>query len=246
MQLKGWPKLPALLLILPGHYSLLLMSAISLPPENQTSASTVLLPLAYLPPIGIYAHIVQHQIAQFEVFETYMKQSIRNRTTILTANGPLRLTIPVKKVKGNHTKTHEIIIDYSSSWHKMHWRAITSAYNKAPFFLYYKDELEAAFMHPCLKLADFNFKLLQLVNKLIKNKTSMCLTETFHKDYQDIPDLRYAYQLSSETAIYYQVFSDRFAFVPDLGILDLLFNEGPASAAYLSQYKLPLHMLKSN
>ena len=34
---------------------------------------------------------------------------------------------------------------------------------------------------------------------------------------------------------YYQVFSDRFGFTPDLSVLDLLFNEGPDSVLWLKK-----------
>jgi hypothetical protein len=32
---------------------------------------------------------------------------------------------------------------------------------------------------------------------------------------------------------YYQVFADRHGFIPGLSVMDLLFNEGPASLEYL-------------
>ena len=34
---------------------------------------------------------------------------------------------------------------------------------------------------------------------------------------------------------YYQVFSTKFPFAPDLSVLDLVFNEGPDAATYLKQ-----------
>jgi WbqC-like protein family. len=33
---------------------------------------------------------------------------------------------------------------------------------------------------------------------------------------------------------YYQVFSTKFPFAPDLSILDLVFNEGPEAVSYLT------------
>ena len=36
-----------------------------------------------------------------------------------------------------------------------------------------------------------------------------------------------------KNAEYWQVFRERFGFVPNLSVMDLLFNEGPESICYL-------------
>lgn len=197
----------------------------------------VVLPLSYLPSIDHYCFIVQQKKVLFEVKETYPKQTCRNRTTILTANGVLRLSIPVIKPNGNKTRTEEVIIDSKSNWNKIHWRAITSAYNKSPFFLYYKDEFEKLYNKPDDLLIGFNLKLIRLVNKLLKIKTEIMTSEQFIDEYPEIRDERNCskdfrkskYKLTPYT----QVFSDRSPFVENLSIIDLLFNEGPHTLRYL-------------
>lgn len=215
------------------------MFASKLPVINQIPTPGVLLPVCYFPPIQLYSSIAQNNTVVFETHETYVKQTVRNRTTILTANGPLRLTLPVKKLAGNHTRTEEIVIDYTSGWNKIHWRAITSAYSKSPFFLYYQDELEAVLMKPCNRLIDLNLQLIAVINRFLKIKSSLYLTGDFIKNYgEDITDLRYSKEKGTIQPPYYQVFSDRFAFVPDLSILDLLFNLGPEAKEYLLHVKV--------
>lgn len=193
---------------------------------------------AYLPNILYFAIIAQKKKIRIEHHETYLKQTFRNRTTILSANGPLDLTIPIVRTNGNHTQTSEIHIAYSEKWQIRHWRAIVSAYNASPFFLYYQDELEKILMDKHETLMDLNGKLLSLLIKKLKIECEISFTE----DYYPIlgkQDLRIAISPKKDMKNlalfepYEQVFSTKLPFEPNLSILDLLFNIGPESRDYL-------------
>lgn len=58
-------------------------------------ANTVLLPTAYFGPVGYWACLMAFPNIIIEAHEHYVKQTIRNRTTILSESGPLSLTVPV-------------------------------------------------------------------------------------------------------------------------------------------------------
>jgi hypothetical protein len=63
-------------------------------------------------------------------------------------------------------------------------------------------------------------------------------TEAFEHEYTDITDLRNTIspKLSineSEFPRYQQVFEEKYGFQPDLSILDLIFNQGPACLDYI-------------
>lgn len=200
----------------------------------------IVLPLPYLPSIDTYCDIINRTNVLFEINETYPKQTCRNRTIIFSANGLLRLSIPVIKPLGNHTPTFEVLIDDRTNWAHVHWMSLVSAYNKSPFFLYYKDELEPLFDKPRGLLIDFNLKLFQVVNKFLKINPAYELTNSYVKAYEGIDDKR---QCTNELTLsqrhfqpYYQVFSDKMDFQPNLSILDLIFNEGPAASMYLKAH----------
>lgn len=204
------------------------------------SKSKVILPLSYLPPVDQYCFIVSTCNVLFEVNETFPKQTFRNRAIIHTANGILRLTVPVIKPSGNRTKTFEVLIDNKTAWNKIHWKAISSAYNNSPYFLYYKDEFEELLLKAEGPLADFNLKLINLVNKFLKVKPVIQFTTDFIKEYMDghIDKRDYPKDFGlpyHSLKPYTQVFSEKLPFVPNLSIIDLLFNEGPHSIQYLKQ-----------
>lgn len=214
--------------------------------QEYLSENKALLPLSYLPSVDQYCFIVSSCNVLFEVNETFPKQTCRNRAVIYTANGILRLTVPVVKPFGNKTKTSEVLINYQTSWNKIHWRAISSAYNKSPFFLYYKDDFEAIYNNAEGSLVSLNLKLINLINKFLKIKPVIQLTDIFIKDYNTVSEIKVSDQRHcpkdfSKTSFnlppYSQVFRDKLPFEANLSIIDLLFNEGPHAIEYLRQAK---------
>lgn len=111
---------------------------------------------AYLPPIQYIKSLIESDIVLIEKHETYLKQTYRNRCIILSANGPLALTIPIIKPFGNKTKTDEVVIDNSVKWKREHWRGIESAYRNSAFFEYVRDYLITFYENEWEFLFDFN------------------------------------------------------------------------------------------
>lgn len=202
----------------------------------------ILLSTSYLPPIEYFRYIHNSESIIIEQFETYKKQTYRNRCLIYTEKGVMPLSIPVKKPNGNHTKTNEIEITEAENWQKNHWRSIQSAYEVSPFFLYYKDELEVLFNKKYSKLLDFNNDLLFMLIEQIGIETPIFFTEEFVKPNNEINDFRYKISPKHEPTIkhfpnYTQVFSQRHGFIENLSIIDLLFNLGPETLDYINSLK---------
>lgn len=211
--------------------------------DSNHNLTPLLLSTAYCAPAAYFSLIAksENQEVRIEQMETYPKQTWRNRCTILTSQGTLDLTIPVKKPFGNHTKTHEIEIDNENQWYLNHWKALTAAYNASPFFMYYQDELEPFYKGNYTNLIDFNIQLTTILLKILRIEIKTSLTTDF-KILDTEKDLRY--QLTPKKTIneskfpsYIQVFSENGQFYPNLSILDILFNLGPESTGYLKSIK---------
>lgn len=193
---------------------------------------------AYFPPIIWFAIAQKFGEAQIEVWESYVKQSYRNRLRMATSTGTIELSVPVKKPFGNKSKTNEIQIDYSQRWQQQHWRSVQTAYQSAPFFLYYQDDIEEIIMTKYDSLIQMNSKIIEKMLELMNIKLHLNLTDDFQPLKDDPYDFRFLVHPKKPGLInqesYFQVFDEKLGFIPDLSIIDLLFNMGPESSVYLN------------
>lgn len=173
------------------------------------------------------------------MWETYPKQTYRNRCRILSANGILNLSVPVIRTHGNHTLIKDIRIDNSTPWQRTHWRGIFSAYNSAPFFIYYCDQIEKAFLRKFSHLIDLNIFIIENLNSLIGFNKEFKDTSQFEKEPFGKINLIHQFNPKKPSdenlhyPPYFQVFQNKFGFTSNLSIIDLIFCEGPGSLDYL-------------
>ncbi len=201
-------------------------------------ANSAILSIAYLPPIQYFAKLFQYQNILMESSENYTKQTYRNRCVILGANGPLALTIPVVKTQGNHTPVKLSEIDNSTLWQKNHWKAIESSYRTSAYFDFVADMLQPFYSKRHTNLYEFDLMLMNSVFDFLSINPSIHPTSVYINEYSnDIIDYRstIAPKVDFETdkeftpVEYFQIFSNKFGFTPNLSIVDLLFNEGLSS-----------------
>lgn len=187
---------------------------------------------AYLPPISYFQYMKKAKEVFVEQYESYQKQSYRTRCHIISANGVMPLSIPV--VKDNRALIRDIRISEHSDWQTQHWRSIESAYNSSPFFEYYADDLYPFFKKKWLFLWDFNMEVLYKVLELLDLEININFTDHFHStnshDFLDVRDeIHPKKELILPQKKYYQVFEQKHGFIPDMSIIDLLFNMGNES-----------------
>ena len=185
---------------------------------------------AYLGPVQQYSKMFHFPEVRIETSENYLKQSYRNRCIIAGANGPLPLSVPIVKPDTLKCLTKDIRISDHGNWRHLHWNAIVSAYNSTPFFEYYEDDFAPFYEKKYEFLFDFNEELRMLICQLLDIQPQIQYTTSFEADVendfrwispkQDIADPSFLLKL------YYQVFQDKHGFLPNLSIIDLLFNTG--------------------
>lgn len=195
----------------------------------------ILIDLQYLPTTLYFSLLANADKVIIEKHENFEKQTYRNRTHILTPQGIDVLSIPLL---GSQKKIpiSEIKIDYKQKWINRHWRAIQSAYGKAPFFIHYAELFEQELKATHSTLFELNSGLLTLCLKLLGIDTPIAFSLEYQKTPSEpIIDLRsavhpkkpFTYLPKFVFTPYQQVFGKRF--VEGLSILDLLFSEGPNS-----------------
>lgn len=202
-----------------------------------------LLSSTYFGPIQWYQKLNRYDECLIERHESFIKQTYRNRMIIPTTNGPLSLTIPT-----NHNTSlamKDIRISDHANWRHVHWNALLSAYGESPFFEYYQDDIRPFFEKKYEFLFDFNMETTEKMIELLDIRPKISITEAYIqskeleeedeiKDFRDairpkksLPDAEFVPQR------YYQVYEQKHGFLPNMSILDLLFNEGNEAIFYL-------------
>ena len=201
-------------------------------------SSAILLSTAYFGPVRYFSKLAVYPQIYIEQHENFIKQTYRNRTVILGPNGTIPLIVPVEKGREKKITIKELRIAYDEEWQRTHWRTIFSAYNSSPFFEYYADDLEPFFRKKFSFLFDLNQEITETLIEILEIPGSLNLTEDFECIPQNYLNFREnispkAHKVSEDPGFapktYTQVFSEKFGFIPDLSILDLLFNEGPSA-----------------
>ena len=196
-----------------------------------------LLPISYLGPVAYYSAILQSEEIFIETKEHFIKQSFRNRCTIMGANGSQTLTIPKERKSSDKTLISDISISNQDNWQKSHWQSIVSAYNSSPFFEYYKDELLPFYNTKYSTLFDFNLKLTKTILELMQVEKKLNFTSKFQKEFNGL-DFRSSKFILKNQEEYQQVFCEKYSFIPNLSILDVLFNLGPETTSYLERQSI--------
>jgi hypothetical protein len=205
----------------------------------------ILLHPTYFPSISHFSAILQAKKITFEIDDNFQKQTNRNRTYIYSPNGIQLLNIPVKHSNRGNQKTKDIQIETDLDWQKQHFKSLEAAYRNAPFFEFFVDDIRTIFEKKHLFLLDLNFDTQDIITKCLRLKIDYTkTTEYFHevdpRNTKDFRALVNGKKDPSQFETYTQVFDDKYGFINNLSVLDLLFNEGKFAIDYLKNQKLIL------
>ena len=201
----------------------------------------VLLSTTYFGPIQWYQKLYRAEEVFIERCESFQKQTYRNRCIIATTNGPQALTVPIER-QFTINCIKDIRISDHGNWRHLHWNALQSAYGESPFFEYYQDDIRPFFEQRWDYLFDFNEAIREKMCELldIQPKVDYSKKFTVYSLSSCVPDYRMVIRPKNPEPDpdftpkrYYQVYEQKHGFLPNLSILDLLFNMGPESIFYL-------------
>ena len=216
---------------------------------------TAILSSAYFAPVQWYQKLNRYENIVIEQHDNFVKQTYRNRCVIATTQGLQALTIPVERpsdARLDKTQLKDVCISDHGNWRHLHWNALLSAYGESPFFEFYEDDIRPFFENRWEYLLDFNMAIIEKMCELLDIRPNIQLTTAYGQQAPDddepadscrqtpLADFREAIQPKHpapdnefEARPYYQVYRQKHGFLPNLSILDLLFNEGNESVLYL-------------
>ena len=211
--------------------------------------TTALLQTTYFGPVQWYQKLKRYDHCVIEQYDSYQKQTYRNRCVIATANGLQALTVPVdhSPLTIDHVQCKDLRISDHNQWRRVHWNALQSAYSESPFFEYYADDIRPFFEQKYEFLIDFNEAIRQKMCELLDIETSVSYSSGFRvqdsgfrvqgSGFMDFREVIHAKHPQDDPEFqphsYWQVFQHRYGFQPNLSILDLLFCMGPEAVFYL-------------
>ncbi len=200
--------------------------------------TTILCETQFFPPVAYLAQCVNADKVVIEAHEHFQKGSYRNRCHIAGANGGQTLSVPLKRNKGSRN-IQDIQIAYDVDWQRQHWRSLQTAYGSAPFWDFYAPVFERFFTERFDSLLDYNVEILKTIFKLLKidKRVNICLSTTYEDVFTEGVDLRQKInpKMTSDVKAtpYSQLFNDRYDFMPNLSVLDVLFCCGNQSLSVL-------------
>ena len=209
---------------------------------SSNQKSILLIESQYFPCVAVSKIISKHSHIGILLYEPFRKMSFQNRCIIPTANGLVGLSVPLVGGRDNKLPMEQVRIDARQRWQTIHWRTITSAYNRSPFFEFYAHSLETLYHTPVEFLHEWNGILFNWLTNHLKFSLFVENIELFSEGpriEQPMPSNYQEDRFVAGLPEYQQVFQERHGFAPNVSSMDLLFCAGPQSAQLLQQANVP-------
>ena len=213
----------------------------------------------YLPWAGYFHKMLSCDLFVILDDVLHSKRAITNKNKIKAPEGIRLLSVPLAN---KEVLIRDLNIHNDKSWYQRHWNSLMACYSRSPYWKEYKDLFAPVFKDPGTNLAELNLRLIMIFRELLEINTplvrsseipgidgkrgakliNICrhfgadtyMSGTGARVYNNENEyaqnnIRLVYQ-SYKTPVYPQLWG---AFIPDLSVVDLLFNCGSESKKYL-------------
>tara|TARA_B100000408_G_scaffold87544_1_gene67050 strand:- start:455 stop:1162 length:708 start_codon:yes stop_codon:yes gene_type:complete len=216
----------------------------------------------YLPWLGFFKKMMNVELFVFLDDVQFRKKGWQNRNRIRINDGTTLLSIPVHT--HSYPKINEVTIDNEKNWSIRHKKSILYNYARAPYFDEIKDFIESIFEKKFQYLVDLNTEIIKFIMNELEIKSKIVFSseleiskkgsdrvldickavgadhyitgtfwaesnlrvEEFKKSNIDVEFQKFQHP------IYKQIHGE---FIPEMSIIDLLFNEGRKEAKKILQ-----------
>ena len=216
----------------------------------------------YLPWLGFFKKMMNVELFVFLDDVQFRKKGWQNRNRIRINDGTTLLSIPVHT--HSYPKINEVTIDNEKNWSIRHKKSILYNYARAPYFDEIKDFIESIFEKKFQYLVDLNTEIIKFIMNELEIKSKIVFSselEISKKGSERVLDickavdadhyitgtfwaesnLRVEEFKKSNIDVEFQKFQHPIykqihgEFIPEMSIIDLLFNEGRKEAKKILQ-----------
>ena len=216
----------------------------------------------YLPWLGFFKKMMNVELFVFLDDVQFRKKGWQNRNRIRINDGTTLLSIPVHT--HSYPKINEVTIDNEKNWSMRHKKSILYNYARAPYFGEIKDFIESIFEKKFQYLVDLNTEIIKFIMNELEIKSKIVFSselEISKKGSDRVLDickavdadhyitgtfwaesnLRVEEFKKSNIDVEFQKFQHptykqiHGEFIPEMSIIDLLFNEGKKEAKKILQ-----------
>ena len=167
-------------------------------------------------------------------FETHLRlRHSHHRYSVLGPNGVQELSVAIAgESRNNATAMRDVLINEHGNWRRLHWGALYSAYGQTPYFDYVADDLSRVINGMQTHLLEYNRQMCEVIIDVMDLPVEVEYAAepigivAGATDLRGIIGAKRGDNLPIDNVPYYQQWSQRYGFVPDLSILDLIMNMG--------------------
>lgn len=182
--------------------------------------------------VRYYAACVKAGVVAIDTDEQHLPlRHSHHRYAIAGPNGVQQLTVPLDgETNAMKVPMRDVRISEHASWRRLHWGALFSAYGRTPYFDYVAPELEAVITGNQRFLLDYNEQLQEVITDFMDLPITFVhasdVNTTHATNLLGKIGGKKGDSLPMSDVAYYQVWQERYGFVPGLSILDLMMNMG--------------------